>query len=159
MLCYEDITDYLKNTGMYNLDTANQLLCYNWDIEFDGSRIKITIPDILPSVYIKTNNTAAAYFANNWKQDIALLIKSLNLNEVYSEVLVWIKIYNKGLFDIDNKFFKPIIDGVSLSGIIKDDNANYFIKMGVEGHIISGENPYTEVFIFGNNNIPEITIK
>ncbi|WP_169823847.1 hypothetical protein [Clostridium carboxidivorans] len=40
-----------------------------------------------------------------------------------------------------------------LSRIIKDDN-NTILKFGFEG-IISSENPHVEVFIFGDEKIPE----
>ena len=63
-------------------------------------------------------------------------------------VFVFIKVVeNQRNIDIDNKFIKPIIDGLVLSKVIADDNiANVFY--GVIGQTNKKKNPYTEVYVF-----------
>ena len=63
-------------------------------------------------------------------------------------VFVFIKVVeNQKNIDIDNKFIKPIVDGLVLSKVIDDDNvANMFY--GVIGITEKTKNPYTEVYVF-----------
>ena len=63
-------------------------------------------------------------------------------------VFVFIKVVeNQRNIDIDNKFIKPIVDGLVLSKVIADDNiANMFY--GVLGATDKKKNPYTEVYVF-----------
>lgn len=71
--------------------------------------------------------------------------KELFNNEL---VFAFIKIVeNQKNIDIDNKFVKPIIDGLVLSKVISDDNiANVFY--GVIGQTNKKKKPYTEVYVF-----------
>ncbi|WP_183128196.1 hypothetical protein [Clostridium autoethanogenum] len=71
----------------------------------------------------------------------------------YKEVFVWFKFFHPLAFDCDNKFFKPIIDGIVSSELILDDTSS-ILKFGGEG-IISHKNPHVQVFIFGDENIPK----
>lgn len=138
-------TDVLK---IYNLDP-------NWELEFNEKRIKICIHDVLSTIYIKTASKTACYFAAKWKLNTAFLIRnSPQITSLkYNKIFVWFKFFQPLPFDCDNKFFKPLIDGIALSGIVKDDNCE-FVKFGFEG-IISHGKPRVEIFIFGDENIPD----
>ncbi|AKN32612.1 hypothetical protein Ccar_17865 [Clostridium carboxidivorans P7] len=57
------------------LEQLKQLIYPEWKLEYNGDRIKIYIPDVLPTIYIKTANAAAGYFANTWENNMALLIR------------------------------------------------------------------------------------
>ena len=74
-------------------------------------------------------------------------------------VFVFIKIVeNQKNIDIDNKFVKPIIDGLVLSKVIEDDNiANMFY--GVFGTSEKKKKPYTEVYIFKGKMMPRLAAK
>ncbi|MFR1182561.1 MAG: hypothetical protein ACLSD2_00200 [Clostridia bacterium] len=47
---------------------------------------------------------------------------------------------------IDNKFIKPIVDGLVLSKVIADDNINNMFMVYLEQPI--KKKPYTEVYVF-----------
>ncbi|WP_187115118.1 hypothetical protein [Clostridium tyrobutyricum] len=149
--------ELLKVAGINEiiLEQIKQLTNPEWKLEYNEERIKIYIPDVLPTIYIKMANEAAGYFANKWKFDMAFLIRKWKKFSTfkYQKVFVWFKFFHPIEFDCDNKFFKPLIDGIVLSELIKDDN-NTILKFGFEG-IISHENPHVEVFIFGDQNVPE----
>ena len=55
--------------------------------------------------------------------------------------------------DIDNKYVKPIIDGLVTSGVIKDDNFSnmFYIAMGKN----DTKKPYTEAFVLDGKYIDE----
>ena len=62
-------------------------------------------------------------------------------------VFVFIKISEQQKnFDIDNKFVKPIVDGLVLSKVIKDDNTTNMFY-GVQGITDMKKKPYTEVYV------------
>ena len=54
---------------------------------------------------------------------------------------------NQKNIDIDNKFIKPIVDGLVLSKVIADDNINNMFY-GVLGTTNKKKKPYTEVYVF-----------
>lgn len=63
-------------------------------------------------------------------------------------VFVFIKVVeNQKNIDIDNKFIKPIVDGLVLSKVIADDNINNMFY-GVLGTTNKKKKPYTEVYVF-----------
>ena len=156
-----DDRNFLENLGNNKMIVEQKKYKINpgWKLEYNGIRIKIYIPDVLPNIYIKTANEAACYFANEWKNNTSFLIRQWEEFSAlkYKKVFVWLKFFHPIKFDSDNKFFKPIIDGIVASELIKDDNC-YVLKFGCEG-IISHKNPHVEVFIFGDENIPEFIKK
>ena len=67
----------------------------------------------------------------------------------FEEIEFWKVLKN---IDIDNKFVKPIVDGLVLSEVIADDNiANMFYA--VLGKTEKNKNPYTEVYVFKGEKI------
>ena len=82
--------------------------------------LKIYIPEVIPK-YKNINNYAYKNIMINVMEKTKEFKKLFN-NEL---VFVFIKIYeNQRNIDIDNKFVKPIIDGLVLSKVIADDNIN-----------------------------------
>ena len=55
--------------------------------------------------------------------------------------------------DIDNKFVKPIIDGLVMSKVIKDDNFSnmFYLALGKN----DTTKPYTEAFVLDGKYIAE----
>jgi len=111
--------------------------------EVDNDILKIYIPEVIPK-YKNINNFAYKNIMYNVK-DQTDKYKDLFKDEL---VFVFIKVVeNQKNIDIDNKFIKPIVDGLVLSKVIKDDNiANMFY--GVIGMTDETRKPYTEVFVF-----------
>lgn len=101
----EDKINYLNK--MYRAVVENEVL-------------KIYIPEVIPK-YKNINNYAYKNIMINVMEKTKEF-KNLFNNEL---VFVFIKIYeNQRNIDIDNKFVKPIIDGLVLSKVIADDNIN-----------------------------------
>ena len=82
----------------------------------------------------------------NWK-------KATNFIPLDGEVIIYIKVFDKiQTWDIDNKFIKPISDGLIMSGVIKDDNIS---KMFYCAKGEFSETPHTEVYIFEGKNVSD----
>lgn len=105
--------------------------------------LKITIPEVLPR-FKNINNYAYKNIMLNVMEKTKKYKNYFN-NEL---VFVFIKIVeNQKNIDIDNKFIKPIVDGLVLSKVISDDNiANMFY--GVCGITDRKKKTYTEVYVF-----------
>ena len=105
--------------------------------------LKIYIPEVIPK-YKNVNNYAYKNILINVMENTKQF-KNLFNNEL---VFVFIKVYeNQKNVDIDNKFVKPIIDGLVLSKVIEDDNVNNMFY-GVLGVTEKHKKPYTEVYVF-----------
>ena len=105
--------------------------------------LKIYIPEVIPK-YKNVNNYAYKNILINVMENTKQF-KNLFNNEL---VFVFIKVYeNQKNVDIDNKFVKPIIDGLVLSKVIEDDNVNNMFY-GVLGVTEKHKKPYTEVYAF-----------
>lgn len=113
----------------------------NYKAEIKQGILKIFIPEVLP----KFKNVSNFAYKNIM----------LNVSEVCREygnmfkdklTFVLIIVHEKQInMDIDNKYVKPIIDGLVNSKIIKDDNVNNVF------YSVIGKNdtkkPYNEVFV------------
>jgi len=113
----------------------------NYKAEIKQGILKIYIPEVLP----KFKNVSNFAYKNIM----------LNVSEVCREygnmfkdklTFVLIIVHEKQInMDIDNKYVKPIIDGLVNSKIIQDDNVNNVF------YSVIGKNdtkkPYTEVFV------------
>ena len=114
---------------------------YNATVENDV--LKIYIPEVIPK-YKNINNYAYKNILINVMENTKQY-KNLFNNEL---VFVFIKVYeNQKNIDIDNKFVKPIINGLVLSKVIADDNINNMFY-GVLGVTEKHKKPYTEVYVF-----------
>ena len=105
--------------------------------------LKIYIPEVIPK-YKNVNNYAYKNILINVMENTKKY-KNLFNSEL---VFVFIKVYeNQKNVDIDNKFIKPIVDGLVLSKVIADDNINNMFY-GVLGATEKRKKPYTEVYVF-----------
>lgn len=112
--------------------------------------LKIYIPEVIPK-YKNINNYAYKNIMLN------VMEKTKEYKDLFNEelVFVFIKVVeNQKNIDIDNKFIKPIVDGLVLSKVIADDNiANMFY--GVFGTTDKKKSPYTEVYVFKGEKMLE----
>ncbi|OAA90780.1 hypothetical protein [Clostridium ljungdahlii] len=128
----------------------------NWTSEYNGTRIEVYVPEVPPTVYTKVRNEAVGYFIELWKYKTKDVLKNYNLH--FERVFVWLKCYNPVTpYDMDNKFIKPFLDGIRQSNIIKDDSFK-IVKYGMEG-FLDRKNPHMELYIFGDDNMPEFIKK
>ena len=133
----------LRNENEVNeIDKVNYLN-NNYKAIVENDILRIYIPEVIPR-FKNINNYAYKNIMFN-VMEITKKYKNLFNKEL---VFVFIKIVeNQKNNDIDNKFVKPIIDGLVLSEVIADDNiANMFY--GVFGITEKIKNPYTEVYVF-----------
>ena len=153
------IEEYLRNLEKTRYNIFNTIKLYrkyevneNDKINYLNDRytatiekdvLKITIPEVLPR-FKNINNYAYKNIMLNVMEKTKKYKNYFN-NEL---VFVFIKIVeNQKNIDIDNKFIKPIVDGLVLSKVISDDNiANMFY--GVFGITDRKKKPYTEVYVF-----------
>lgn len=133
----------LKEKYEVNEQDRINYLHNRYKAEVDNGILKITIPEVIPK-YKNINNYAYKNIMLNVMEKTKEY-KNLFTNQL---VFVFIKVVeNQKNIDIDNKFIKPIVDGLVLSKVIADDNiANVFY--GVLGQTDKKRNPYTEVYIF-----------
>ena len=68
-------------------------------------------------------------------------------------VFIYIKIFDKILgWDVDNKYIKPVADGLILSHVISDDNITKMTYC-VKGEY--SETPHTEIYVIDNQKLIE----
>jgi len=135
----KDIENYLRNLERtrYNIfnkiklnekyqDDNLQLNYVNkrYQATVENDILKIYIPEVIPK-FKNINNYAYKNIMLNVKEQTKKY-KDLFKNHL---VFVLIKIVeNQKNIDIDNKFVKPIVDGLVLSKVIEDDNIYNMFK-------------------------------
>lgn len=140
-----NIFNKVKLGNKYKIDENEKINYLNnqYKATVENEVLKIYIPEVIPK-YKNINNYAYKNILINVMENTKQY-KDLFGNEL---VFVFIKVVeNQKNIDIDNKFIKPIVDGLVLSKVIKDDNiTNMFY--GVLGTTKRVKRPYTEVYVF-----------
>ena len=111
--------------------------------------LNIYIPEVLPKY-----KNISSFSYKNIMTNVAECTKEYK--DLFQDklTLVIIVVHEKQkIMDIDNKYVKPIIDGLVTSGVIKDDNFSnmFYIAMGKN----DTKKPYTEVFVLDGKYIDE----
>lgn len=153
------IEDYLRNLERIRYNIFNKIKLYKkYEIDeyemmnYLNDRYKATVENDILKIYIPEVIPKFKNINNYSYKNIMLNVmeKTKPYKELFNNelVFVFIKIVeNQKNIDIDNKFVKPIIDGLVLSKVISDDNiANVFY--GVIGQTNKKKKPYTEVYVF-----------
>lgn len=118
-----------------------------YKVEFTDNILKIYIPEIMPSYKNIKTHTHKRILLN-----VAELTKDY-ANIFNDSIFIFIKIFDKiHGWDVDNKYIKPISDGLTLSKVISDDNIN---KMFYCAKGEYSENPHTEVYVFDSKKIDD----
>lgn len=140
-----NIFNKIKLKAKYEVNEQDKINYLNnkYKATVEDDILKIYIPEVIPK-YKNINGYAYKNIMLN-VFDKTKEYKNLFNNQL---VFVFIKIVeNQKNLDIDNKFIKPIIDGLVLSKVIVDDNiTNMFYE--VLGKTEKRKNPYTEVYVF-----------
>ena len=140
-----NIFNKIKLREKYEVNEQDKINYLNnrYTATVENNILKIHIPEVIPK-FKNINNYAYKNIMLNVMEKTKEY-KNLFNNEL---VFVFIKVVeNQKNIDIDNKFIKPIIDGLVLSKVINDDNiANVFY--GVMGVTEKKKNPYTDVYVF-----------
>lgn len=135
----------IKLSNKYEVNEQDKITYLNdrYSATVENDILKIYIPEVIPK-YKNINNYAYKNIMIN------VMDKTKEYKDLFNKelVFVFIKVVeNQKNIDIDNKFIKPIVDGLVLSKIIADDNINNMFY-GVLGTTNKKKKPYTEVYVF-----------
>lgn len=144
--CRYNLFELVELNNIYddnNIDFVNK----KYKTELKDNVLKITIPEVIPK-YKNINN----YAYKNIMLNVAESVKDYSGLFKDKLTLIVIIVHEKQLnFDIDNKFVKPIIDGLVLKNVIYDDNINNMFYMAIGKN--DTKKPYTEVYVLDGNNM------
>lgn len=141
----KEIKNY-NNTVEYDYEKI-KTIDDEYKVEFTDNILKIYIPEIMPSYKNIKTHTHKRILLN-----VAELTKDY-ANFFNDSIFIFIKIFDKiHGWDVDNKYIKPISDGLTLSKVISDDNIN---KMFYCAKGEYSENPHTEVYVFDSKKIDD----
>ena len=157
------IENFLRNLEKARYNILAEIKLYNKNVEFEYDKIKTIdneykaeIENGILKIYIP--ETMPSY--KNVKTHIHKRIL-LNVAEVTKQfegmfkgaVFIYIKIFDKILgWDVDNKYIKPVADGLILSHVISDDNITKMTYC-VKGEY--SETPHTEIYVIDNQELIE----
>lgn len=161
------LENFLRKFEKARYNILSEIKIYNKNVEFEYEKIKtidneykanltdnilkIYVPEVIPSYKNLKTHTHKRILLN-----IAEITKEYE-NLFNNEVCIYIKIFDNILgWDVDNKFIKPISDGLILSKVIKDDNMT---KMS---YCVKGEfsdTPHTEIYVFDSKNFNEFLVR
>lgn len=135
----------IKLSNKYEVNEQDKITYLNdrYSATVENDVLKIYIPEVIPK-YKNINNYAYKNIMLN------VMDKTKEYKDLFNKELafVFIKVVeNQKNIDIDNKFIKPIVDGLVLSKVIADDNINNMFY-GVLGTTNKKKKPYTEVYVF-----------
>lgn len=135
----------IKLSNKYEVNEQDKITYLNdrYSATVENDILKIYIPEVIPK-YKNINNYAYKNIMIN------VIDKTKEYKDLFNKelVFVFIKVVeNQKNIDIDNKFIKPIVDGLVLSKVIADDNINNMFY-GVLGTTNKKKKPYTEVYVF-----------
>lgn len=139
---------------LFSLNAVDEDLLYTiegWKAEFVNNVVKVSIPDSPIILHMYTANSNLNYQRKRWIGNIAYAIKTLGVPQRTEKVCIYIKYSFPVLCDIDNSFFKPIIDGIKYSGIIKNDTFQC-VNIVHEGELTKGKS-HTEIYILPEKNV------
>lgn len=144
--CRYNLFDLVELNNIYeenNIDFVNK----KYKSELKDNILKITIPEVIPK-YKNINN----YAYKNIMINVAESVKKYNGLFKDKLTLVVIIVHEKQAnLDIDNKFVKPIIDGLVIKNVIQDDNINNMFYMAIGKN--DTKKPYTEVYVMDGENM------
>lgn len=139
-----NIFNKIKLREKFEVDENEKIEFLNkrYKAKVENDILKIYIPEVIPK-YKNVNNYAYKNILINVMENTKQYKDLFNKEFVF----VFIKVHeNQKNMDIDNKFIKPIIDGLVLSKVIADDNINN-MAYGVIGLTEIKKKPYTEVYV------------
>jgi len=138
----------LKNKYEINENDKIEYINNRYQTSAENNILKIHIPEVLPH-YKNINNYSYKNIMLN------VMEKSKPFKNMFGNELVFVIIViseNQKNIDIDNKYVKPIIDGLVLSKVIEDDNINN-VFYSVLGKTNKNKKPCTDVFILKGNEV------
>jgi len=151
----KQLESFLIKFEMGRMNILNEIKFHNSKIKNENNKIyyidekykayeeqdylKVYIPETMPKYKNITNATYKRIMLN-------VADKTIKFENMFMDTaFIYIKIYdNQKSWDIDNKSIKPILDGLTLSKVIADDN---FDKVFICVQGFYSKIPHTEVII------------
>lgn len=145
-----NIFNKIKLKEKYQVDENEKINYLNsrYKAEVRDEVLKIYIPEVIPK-FKNVNNYAYKNIMLN------VMEQTKKYKDMFDNELVFVFITiseQQKNFDIDNKFVKPIVDGLVLSKVIKDDNINNMFY-GVLGTTDMKKRPHTEVCVIKGEKV------
>ena len=157
------IENFLRNLEKARYNILAEIKLYNKNVEFEYDKIKTIdneykaeIEDGILKIYIPETMPSYKNIKTHTHKRILL-----NVAEVTKQfegmfkgaVFIYIRIFDKILgWDVDNKYIKPVADGLILSHVIADDNITKMTYC-VKGEY--SETPHTEIYVIDNQKLME----
>jgi hypothetical protein len=144
----DELRNYVEEKGVEKFyDSYNLELLKGWDIEYKNNRIKITANEFPLRVHVKTIVSEIDILNKRLSANVAAIVKTLEALPNWDSIFVGIQLYLPVKnYDIDNSYYKPIIDGIAKSGLINDDICTK-LSFGCKG-FYDNVNPRTIIYIF-----------
>ncbi len=150
------LENFLKKLEKARYNLLTEIKLYNNTEEIESEKIKTidneykaTLTDDILKIYVPEVILSYKNLKTHAHKKILLNIAEVTKKfegEFKEPVFIYIKIFDKIMgWDVDNKYIKPIADGLILSKVIQDDNMT---KMSycVKGEY--SEIPHTEIYVF-----------
>lgn len=148
-LRYEVINSLELRNKYIEMENDIDFINKHYEVKEIGGTLQILIPEVLPK-YKNISNLAY----KNIMLNVAKATKDYKnmFKEKLTFVIIVVHEKQKNM-DIDNKFVKPIIDGLVMSKVIKDDNFSnmFYLALGKN----DTTKPYTEAFVLDGKYIAE----
>ena len=123
-----------------------------YNAELNDNILKIYVPEVLPSYKNIKTHTHKRITLN-----ISKITEKYADTFTGKEVFIYIKVFDKVLgWDIDNRYIKPISDGLILSKVIKDDNLSEMFYCA-KGEI--SDIPHTEIYVLESKIVTQFLEK
>ena len=161
------LENFLKKLEKARYNLLTEIKLYNNTEEIESEKIKTidneykaTLTDDILKIYVPEVMPSYKNLKTHAHKKILLNIAEVTKKfegQFKEPVLIYIKIFDKILgWDVDNKYVKPIADGLILSKVIQDDNMT---KMSycVKGEY--SEIPHTEIYVFDSKIVPDFLEK
>jgi hypothetical protein len=121
---------FVKDVDIIKLDKEiaevyDDVILEGWHSEYGNHRIKMYVNDFPCRVYWKKISSDIDFINKKLSWNVAKMIKKVTMTTSlrWEKVFVWIKFYMPlKHYDIDNNYYKPIIDGIVRSGLIDNDD-------------------------------------
>lgn len=148
----------LRYEVINSLELQNKYIETNNDVDIVNKHYKVKQRDgilqiLIPEVLPKYKNISHPAY-KNIMLNVAKVTKDYKnmFKEKLTFVIIVVHEKQKNM-DIDNKFIKPIVDGLVMSKVIKDDNFSnmFYLALGKNDTI----KPYTEAFVLDGKYIAE----
>jgi len=149
MNLYDEIESYFSNELM----PSDIPVIKSGNATWNGNVLYFNIPEVIPHTKLCTNKDWAKKQLWHWVGLINGAYSKLNNNINFNKAFCFINILTplEVPWDIDNRCFSFIINGIKFTRVIKDDSFRY-MEIYLAGET-DRTNPRTEIYLTESDNI------